>query len=328
MLRAREQPLRTLLLATAACIVFDAPNAAAQAYPTKPIRVVVGAAPGSNTDFFFRAVAPSMSATLGHQLVPDYRVGGGGVVGAATTAKAAPDGYVIGITSSGFVIYPALVKNLAFDPLRDFTPLGHVVNVPQALVIHPSLPAKTVKELIAFARARPGQLNCGNAGVGTNAHLAAVLFNQVARVDIVHISYKSTPPVMMDLLTGEIHMTFPSISGVLGHARSGRMRMLAQTGKARSATVAEVPTMQEAGLPGFAMESRFGLVGPANLPQPIAEKLNAALVKAVQDPATRKLLLDSGADPLGSTPQDQMAFTKAEIERWLEVTKKAGMKPE
>ena len=303
-------------------------QAVAQAYPTKPIRVVIGAAAGSNTDFFFRAVAPPMSATLGQQLIPDYRVGGGGVVGAATTAKGNPDGYLIGVTSSGFVMYPATVKGLPFDPLRDFAPIGLIVDVPQALVTHPSLPAKNLKELLALARARPGQLNFGHAGLGTNNHLGGVLLNLLAKTDIVHIPYKSTPVLMLDLLSGEIQLSFPSIPGVIGHARAGKLRMIAQSGKVRSNTAADVPTMQEAGLPGFFMNSGFGLVGPANLPQPIVEQLNAALVKAVQDPPTRKLLIDSGAEPLGSTPEAHAAFNRTEIARWIDVAKKAGIKPE
>ncbi len=303
-------------------------HVAAQAYPAKPIRVVIGAAPGSNTDFFFRVVAPSMSATLGQQLIADYRPGGGGIVGAATTAKSSPDGYVISLTSSGFVIHPAMVKTLPYDPLRDFTPIGLIVDVPQGLVIHPSLPARNLKELIALARARPGKLNHGSAGTGTNNHLAGVLLNLQAKVDIVHIPYKSTPPLLIDLITGQIEMSFPSIPGVLGHSRSGKLRMLAQTGKVRSATAPDIPTMQEAGLPGFSINSGFGFVGPVNLPKAIVEKFNAALVKAVQDPANRKLLIDSGADPVGSTPEEHAAFNRSEIARWVKVAKEAGIKPE
>jgi tripartite-type tricarboxylate transporter receptor subunit TctC len=328
MIRIRSQRFHATALAMVAWTAVIGCEAAAQDYPVKPIRVVIGASPGSNTDFFFRAIAPAMSAALGQQLIADYRVGGGGVVGASTTAKSSPDGYVIGLTSSGFVINPAMVKTLPYDPVRDFTMLGLVVDVPQGLVVHPSLPAKNVKELIALARSRPGQLNCANAGIGTNNHLAGVLFNLLGKVDIALIPYKSTPTMTLDLLTGQVHMSFPSIPGAMMHARVGKLRMLAQTGKMRSATAADTPTMEEAGLPGFAINSGFGLVGPANLPQPIVDRLNAALVRAIQDPASRKLLLDNGADPVGSTPQEHAAFNRTEIARWIKVAKAAGIKPE
>ena len=300
----------------------------AQPYPAKPVRVVIGAAPGSNMDFFFRVVSNSMSATLGQQLVADYRPGGGGIVGAAAAAKANADGYLIGFVGSGFNMHPALVKNLPYDSLRDFTPLGLVVDVPQALVIHPSLPARNLKELMALARARPGQLNYGSSGPGTNSHLAGVLLTLLAKVNIVHVPYKSTPPMLIDLMSGQIEMTFPSIPGVVEHVKSGRMRMLAQTGKTRSATAPEVPTLQEAGLPGFFMNSGFGFVGPANLPRAVVDRVNAALVKAVHDPAIRKQLIDSGADPVGGVPDEHAAFNRAEVARWLKVAQEAGIKPE
>jgi tripartite-type tricarboxylate transporter receptor subunit TctC len=314
----------------AAALVFTAlaGGACAQAYPAKPIRVVIGAAPGSNMDFFFRAVSNSMSATLGQQLVADYRPGGGGIVGAAAAAKATPDGYLIGFVGSGFNMHPALVKNLPYDSLKDFTPLGLVVDVPQALVIHPTLPAKNLKELIALARARPGQLNYGSSGPGTNSHLAGVLLTLLAKVNIVHVPYKSTPPMLIDLMSGQIEMTFPSIPGVVEHVRSGRMRMLAQTGQTRSATAPDVPTMQEAGLPGFFMNSGFGFVGPANLPRAVVERVNAALVKAVQDPAVRKQLTGSGADPVGGAPDEHAAFNRAEVARWIKVARDGGITPE
>jgi tripartite-type tricarboxylate transporter receptor subunit TctC len=300
----------------------------AQAYPVKPIRVMVGAAAGSNTDFFFRVVAPSMSATLGQQLVADYRPGAGGLVGAATAAKSPPDGYVISMLSSGFVIQPAMVANMPYDALRDFSPLGLIVDVPQALVTHPALPARTLKELIALARARPGQLNSGSSGMGTNNHLAGVLFNQLAKVNIVLVPYRSSPPMMVDLISGQIQITFPSIPAIIRLVRDGRLRMVAQTGRARSATALDVPTMREAGMPEFSLNSGFGFAGPAQLPRPVVERLNAALVKAVQDPANRKLLIENGADPVGSTPQEHEAFNRSEVARWTKLVKAAGIQPE
>jgi tripartite-type tricarboxylate transporter receptor subunit TctC len=319
--RCRQVPGMLVLLLAAA-------GAWAQAYPAKPVRVVIGAAPGSNMDFFFRVVSNSMSATLGQQLVADYRPGGGGIVGAAAAAKASPDGYLIGFVGSGFNIHPAMVKSLPYDSLRDFTTLGLVVDVPQAMVIHPSLPAKNLKELLALARSRPGQLNFGSSGPGTNSHLAGVLLNLLAKVNIVHVPYKSTPPMLIDLMSGQIEMTFPSIPGVVEHVRSGRMRMLAQTGQTRSVTAPEVPTMEEAGLKGFFMNSGFGFVGPANLPRAVIDRINAAMVKALQDPAIRKQIVDSGADPVGGAPDEHASFNRNEVARWVRVAQEAGIKPE
>ena len=301
-------------------------QAQAQAYPAKPVRIMLGASPGSNTDFFFRSVSTAMSADLRQPLIADYRPGAGGMVAAGVTAKSAPDGYVISMHSSGFVIQPGLMAKMPYNVLQDFTPLGLIVDVPQALVTHPSLPVKSLKELIALARSRPGQLNCGNSGQGTNNHLAGVLFRLLAKVDVLLVPYKSTPPMMVDLISGEIQMTFPSISGVLAHVRNSRLRMIAQTGRERSATAKDVPTMQEAGLPGFTINSGFGFVGPAQLPKPIADRFNAALVKAIQDPAVRKLLIGNGADPVGSSPAEHEAFIRSEVARWTNVVKQAGIK--
>lgn len=193
---------------------------------------------------------------------------------------------------------------------------------------HPALPARTLKELIALARARPGQLNCGNAGLGTNNHLAGILFNLLAKVNVVLVPYRSSPTLMVDLMSGQIEMTFPSIPAVIGHVRDGRLRMIAQTGGSRSATAPDVPTMREAGLSEFSLNSGFGFAGPAQLPRPVVERLNAALVKAIQDPANRKLLIDNGADPVGGTPQEHEAFNRSEVARWIKVMKAAGIQPQ
>jgi tripartite-type tricarboxylate transporter receptor subunit TctC len=303
-------------------------GAGAQPYPVKPIRTIIPAAPGSNNDIFFRTVAPSMGATLGQQLIADYRPGGGGLVGAALTVKSPPDGYTIGMVASGFVMHPSMVKNLPYDSTRDFTPLGLIVDVPTALVVHPSLPVANVKDLIALAKARPGQLNYGSSGQGTNTHLAGVLFNLLAKVKLVHVPYKSSAPAIIDLIAGHIELSFTSMPGVITHARGGRLRMLAQTGKVRSSTVTDIPTMQEAGLPGFYVNTGFGFAGPGGIPKPVVERLNSALAKAVREPGNRKSLLDQGADPVGGTPEEHDAFIRTEVARWRKVTREAGITPE
>ena len=310
------------------CLAGAASGADAPSYPTKPVRVVIGALPGSNTDFFFRVISTAMGNALGQQLIADYRAGGGGLVGAAATAKAAPDGYMISLVGSGFVMHPALMKNMPYDALKDFTAIGLVVESPQALVIHPSLPVKNVKDLVALAKARPGQLNYGSSGPGTNTHLAGVLFNLLGKVNIIHVPYKSTPPMLVDVMAGQIEMAYPSIPGALEHAKSGRLRILAQTGKTRSASAADVPTMQESGMPGFYITSGFGFMGPAGLPRPIVGRLNAAMAQAVRLPASQKLFTENGVDAIGNTPEEHDAFNRSEIARWLKVAKEGGIKPE
>jgi len=261
-------------------------------------------------------------------LIGDYRAGGGGLVGAAATSKAAPDGYTISLVGSGFVMHPALMKSMPYDALKDFTAVGLVVESTQVLVIHPALPVKNVKDLVELARKRPGQLNYGSSGPGTNTHLSGVLFNLLGKVNIVHVPYKSTPPMLVDVMAGQIEMAYPGIASVIEHAKSGRLRMLAQTGSKRSASAPEVPTMQEAGLPGYVVTSGFGFMGPAGLPRAMVERLNAAMVQAVRQPATVKSFLENGVDGVGSTPEEYDAFNRTEIARWIKVARDGGIQPE
>jgi tripartite-type tricarboxylate transporter receptor subunit TctC len=302
--------------------------AQAQPYPAKPIRVVIGGSPGSNADIFFRIVATRMGAVLGQQMVADYRPGAGGAIGAGFTVKSAPDGYAVMMVAAGFVMNPALTKSLPYDPARDFTALGLVADVPAGLVVHPSLPANDVKQLIAMARARPGQLNFGSAGQGSVSHLAGVLFNLEGKIDTVHVPYKSSGPSLVDLIAGQIAFSFPTVSGAIQHVNSGRLRLLAQTGTKRSLLLKDTPTAQEAGLPGFVVNSGFGYVGPGGMPRAIVDSINGALIKAIQDQAVRKSMIDNGADPAGSTPEQHDTYIKSEVAKWLKVGKAAGIKQE
>lgn len=320
----------------AICISVCAPMVLAQpastatgsAYPAKPIRVVIGGSPGSNADIFFRIVQPRMAAVLGQSLVVDYRPGAGGALGAGITVKSTPDGYTIMLVAAGFVMNPALTKTLPYNPATDFTALGLVVDVPAGLVVHPSLPANDVRQLAALAHARPGALNYGSAGQGSVSHLAGVLFNLLAKVNTVHVPYKSSGPSMVDLIAGEIAFSFPTISGALQHVHSGRLRLLAQTGARRSTMLKETPTVQEAGLAGFVVNSGFGLVGPGGLPKTVVGGINGALVKAVQEPSVRKAMIDNGADPAGGTPEQHDTYIKSEVAKWIKVVKAAGLQPD
>jgi tripartite-type tricarboxylate transporter receptor subunit TctC len=311
-----------------ASFVTCAGIAVAQPYPSKLIRVINPAAPGGNSDIVFRLVSPKMSEILGQQLVLDYRPGAGGVIGADMTAKSAPDGYTMAIVAASFVFNPALIKKLPFDTISDFTPLGLVVDIPGAMVLHPSLPARNVKEFIALARTRPGQIFFSSSGPGTVGHLAGELLNNIAKIRLVHVPYKGVAPATVDAIAGHVQMTIASIPVVIENVRAGRLRMIAQCGETRSQSLPDVPTMQEAGVPGFVVSSGFSLIGPAGMPRPIVDKINSALARAVQDPAIRKELVERGADPVGNTPEQHAAFIKSEIDKWQRVAKQAGISPE
>lgn len=308
--------------------VLLAGSVCAQPYPAKPVRVVIGGSPGSNADIFFRMIQARMGGALGQPLVADYRPGAGGAIGAHFTVKSPADGYTIMMVAAGFVMNPALTKNLPYDPARDFTALGLVADVPAGLVVHPSLPAADLKQLIALARARPRQLNYGSAGQGAVSHLAGVLFNLLAKVETVHVPYKSSGPSMVDLIAGEIAFSFPTVSGALQHVQAGRLRLLAQTGVKRSAMLKHTPTAEEAGLPGLVVNSGFGLVGPGGLPRGVVDGINGALAKSVQDAAVRKAMIDNGADPAGGTPAEHDAYIKSEVAKWIKVVNAAGLKAE
>lgn len=314
--------LIALTLLTAADAVYSQP------YPSKLIRVVNPAAPGGNSDIFFRILSPKMGEILGQQLVIDYRPGAGGTIGADIISKSAPDGYTTGIVAGSFVINPSLIKRLPYDTVKDFTPLGLIVDVPAGTVVHPSLPVKNVKELIALAKARPGELNYSSSGPGALGHLSGELLNSLAKIKLVHIPYKGIGPGIIDLVAGHVQLSFASIPVVMGHVRQGRLRLLAQGGAKRAVSLPDIPTMAEAGVPGFVVSSGFSFVGPAGIPRPIAEKLNDALAKALRDPANRKTLIDQGAEPVGDTMVEHAAYIRSEIEKWRKVAKDAGIEPQ
>jgi tripartite-type tricarboxylate transporter receptor subunit TctC len=309
------------------CAVLLAGSAGAQPFPSKPIRVVNPAAPGGNSDIFFRLLSPKMSEIIGQPLVIDYRPGAGGILGADIIAKSAPDGYTTGITAGSFMINPSLMRKLPYDTVRDFAPLGLVVDVPTGVVVHPSLPVKSMKELIALAKARPGELNYSSSGPGAVGHLSGELLNSLARIKIVHIPYKGVAPATVDLIAGHVQISFASTPVVLGHVRQGRLRLLAQAGTKRATSLPDVPTVEEAGVPGFVVSSGFNFVGPAGIPRPIAEKLNDALARALRDPANHKTLVDQGAEPVGGSIGEHAAVIKTEIEKWRKVVKAAGIQP-
>lgn len=317
-----------LLAATAAACLLLAGGAASQNFPTKPVRVINPAAPGGNSDIFFHQLRTRMSEALGQQLVIEYRAGAGGTIGGDVIAKSAPDGYTTGLVAASFLINPSIFKNIPYDTRKDFTGLGIIVDVPTGLGVHPSLPARNVKELVALAKKRPGELFYSTSGPGTIGHLATEMLNMAAGIKLVHVPYKGAGPAMIDLIAGQVQLQFASMPLLLGHVKQGRLRMIAQTGAKRAGIAQDVPTMQESGIKDYVVQSLFGFVGPARIPRPIAERLNGALVTAIKDPANSKALLAGGAEPVGSTLDEHARVIQVEIERWARVAKAAGIQPQ
>lgn len=300
----------------------------AQTYPVKPVRMIVPFAPGGNTDIIARIVAPEMSKALGQQIVIENRGGAGSMIGTDLAAKSAPDGYTLLMVSAAHVINPAMVKNLPFDPVRSFAAISKVADVPSAIVVHPSLPVKNVRELIALARARPGQLNYGSAGRGSIGHLSAELLGSLAKISMTHVPYKGAGPALVDTMAGHVQLLISSMPAVIGQSRAGKLRMIAQGGEKRSSAAKEVPTMIEGGVPGFVVTAGFGLFAPAGTPRPAIDRVLAALKAALSDASVRDRLSGQGAAPVGSTPEEYATFTSAEIEKWIKVARAAGIQPE
>ena len=302
--------------------------ATAQQFPTKLIRVVNPAAPGGNSDVFFRLLQPKMTEVLGQQLVFDYRAGGGGTIGGEIIAKSPADGYTVGLVAASFVINPSMIKKMPYDTVKDFTALGLIVDVPSGLVVHPALPVKNVKELIALAKSKPGQLFASSSGRATVGHMSMELFNAMGGTKIVHVPYKGAGPAIIELVSGHVQLQFSSLPLVSGHVQQGRIKLIAQTGEKRAGFAKDIPTMIEAGMPGYVVSSGFSYIGPAGMPRAIGERLNAALVASLRDPANRKFLLEQGAEPVGSSLDEHEAYIKTEVAKWIRVVKQAGIEPQ
>ncbi len=314
----------TFALAACPCV-----PAAAQDYPNRPVTLVVPFPPGGSTKIVMRIIADKLSELLGQQIVVDNRAGAGGTVGTRSVAKSSPDGYTISLGYTGtLAVGPSLYPNVGYDPRKDFAAIGRVATAPNTLVVHPSFPAKSIAELIAYAKANPGKVNFGSAGVGTVSRIAGEYFASEAGIKLIHIPYKGTGPAITDLLGGHIPMAFAPIPASHENAKSGNLRMLAVTSLTRSTLMPEVPTIAESGLPGYEAVLRYGLVAPAGTPRPIIEKLNAELNKALASDDVRKRLALEGAEPLPGTPEDYAADIDREETQWAKVVKASGAKAE
>jgi tripartite-type tricarboxylate transporter receptor subunit TctC len=320
--------LRGLRLACFAALTGLASWTCAQTYPVKPVRMIVPFVAGGNTDIIARIVASEMTKGLGQQIVIENRGGAGSTIGTEVAAKSPPDGYTLLMVSAAHVINPAMIKKLPYDSLKDFAPISIVADVPTAFAVHPQLPVKNVKEFIALAKTRPGQLNYSTAGRGTVGHLAAELLSSMAKIKMVHVPYKGTGQSITDLIAGHVQLQFSSMPAVIQHARGGKLRLLAQTGAKRSGAAPDVPTMVESGVAGFVVSSGFGLLAPAGTPRPIIDRVHGALVKTLAEPSIKNNLSSQGADPVGNTPEEYEKFNRVEIEKWIKVARAAGIEPE
>ena len=297
-------------------------------FPSKPLRILVGGATGGGVDITARIIANKVSESIRQQVIVENRAGASGNIASEAVAKAAPDGYTILMgTIAPLAINPSLYPTLPFDPVRDFAPISRAADSTNVLVVHPALPAKSVKDLIAIARARPGQLLFGSAQTGSAGHLAGELFNTAANVKTIHVPYKGGAPAMIDLMSGQLQMIFATVITAMPQVRSGRIRPLAVTTAKRSALLPEVPTMDEAGLRGFEVNNWYGLVAPAKTPPDVVSMLNREIVAALNHAGVRDVMLKLGLDPAPSTPEEFGAYIRSEIAKWRKVVQASGAKP-
>ncbi len=307
--------------------ILIATQVAAQNYPTRAIRLIVPSAPGGGTDIVGRALANKLTEYLGQQVVVDNRAGAGTIIGIELAAKSPPDGYTLLVGLSTLAINPSMFAKLPYDALRDLAPICHMVSVPNALVLHPSVPARSIKELIALARAQPNALNVGSAGNGTSPHLSLELFKSLAKVEMAHIPYKGSGNSIIANLAGEVSASFPSVPTAYQYVKANRLRALGVTTAKRTPALPEVPAIGEI-VPGYEATQWFGMLAPAGTPRPIIDRIHQETVRALRAPEVGKSLANEGADIVASTPEAFAAYIKSETAKWARVIKTAGIKPQ
>ena len=301
-----------------------ATHAAAQTYPSRAVRFIVPAPPGGGADILARTLGQRLGETWGQQFVIDNRAGAGGIVGTELAANALPDGHTIVMVYTSHAINPGLHRKLPYDSLKDFAPVAMVAQIPNVLALHPSVPAKSVKELIALAREKPGTLLYASAGSGTSTHLAGALFNSMARLDMVHVPYKGATPAFTDLVGGQVSLMFANMASSFPHVRAGKLRALAVTGIKRSVAAPDLPTIDEAALPGYEANAWFAVLAPRGVSVAIAEKLNRAIVGILEASDVRERLLAQGVEPMTSSPEELSRFLAAQTVKWTRVVKESG----
>jgi tripartite-type tricarboxylate transporter receptor subunit TctC len=312
------------VLATAVLATVSA-GASAADYPTKPIRLVVPFAAAGTTDFLARAIAQKLGQNMGTSVVVDNRPGAGGNIGSDIVAKADPDGYTLLLGTVGtHAINASLYKKMPYDTVKDFAPVTLVASVPNIVVVNPSVPVKSIKELLALAKSKPGQLTFASSGNGSSIHLSGELFKSMAGVDMLHVPYKGSGPAVSDLVGGQVNLMFDNMPSSLPHVKSGRLRAIAVTGSKRSPAVPDLPTIAESGVPGYDSVAWFGVLAPAGTPPAIVHKLNAEIIKVLKSPDVAQRLSSQGAEPVYNTPEEFSAYIKTEMGKWAKVVKASG----
>jgi tripartite-type tricarboxylate transporter receptor subunit TctC len=301
---------------------------AAQSYPTRAVRLVVPSSPGGGTDISARILAPQLTQFFGQQVVVENRPGAGTMIGGEAVARAAPDGYTLLMGISTLAINPAMYRKVPYDALKDLAPISQAVSLSNVLVVHPSLPAKSVKEFVSLVKPRPGQINFASAGVGTSPHLSMELFLVMTGLKMLHVPYKGSGPGVTDLIAGHVPAMMPNMLSAQPHIKSGRLRALGVTGSKRAPGADDIPTIAEAGVPGYEAVQWYGVLAPAGTPRDIISKLHTGVVRALQNPEVRQRLLNDGAEPIGSSPDEFAAYLRSETAKWAKVTQAAGIKPD
>jgi tripartite-type tricarboxylate transporter receptor subunit TctC len=324
--------MNPVIVARIACAALAASTAAAAfaqaGYPSKPVRIVVPSSAGGGTDIVARILAPELSKRLGQQVVIDNRPGAGTMIGIEIASKAPPDGYTLLMGLSTLAINSALYKKVPYDPQRDFAPITQAVSSASIIVVHPSVPVKTLKELIAFARARPGQLNYASAGTGTYPHMTMELFLSMAKLKMVHIPYKGTAPAMIDMVAGQVATMAATILTGMPQIRAGRLRPLGITSAARSPIVPDIPTVAEAGLTGYESVQWYGMLAPAKTPRDIVNRLHTEVTGVLKQPEIKARFAGDGADTVGSSPDEFTRYIQSELVKWAKVARDAGIQAE
>lgn len=321
--------MKILACLAVAAMTLAATAAGAQQYPARPVRMIIGFPPGGGTDIVGRIIAQKLSDALGQQVIADNRGGASGQLAAELVARAAPDGYTIMMAHiTAISILPSLVARLPYDAQKDFVPITLAAIGPNLLVVHPSVPVKTVKDLIALAKARPGQLQYASPGTGTVQHLAAELFKLQANVDMLHVPYKGSGQSIVDLIAGHVHLNFDSVPPVINHVRQGKLRAIAVTSEKRFSLLPEIPTVNESGIQGFDLSTWWGLVAPAAVSKDIVARLHGETAKLLRQPDVKEKIAFVGAEPVGNTPEEFAAFIRVEAEKYARIVKAANIKTE